>query len=184
MRYAKILNEQEIEELNPLYIKHEGMVYTNPLNNPNVDLSELGYKELVVDNFPTYDTENEKVVMFYQDKGNAIHRSWRVEQLTEEEIADVLKADDEIDHGAKLFELPKELQQGAKKARATGNRKPTTTKRERAPDTAKRELIALIAETVENVTDNGMVDIANPEREMTFTKNGKKYKIVLSAPRS
>lgn len=104
--------------------------------------------------------------------------------FTEEEIAEVLTDDERIDKGEKLFELPKELQKGAKKARATGNRKPTTTKRERAPDTDKRELIALIAETVENVADNGMVDVVNPEREMTFTKNGKKYKIVLSAPRS
>lgn len=104
--------------------------------------------------------------------------------FTEEEIAEVLTDDERIDKGEKLFELPKELQKGAKKARTTGNRKPTTTKRERAPDTDKRELIALIAETVENVADNGMVNVVNPEREMTFTKSGKKYKIVLSAPRS
>jgi hypothetical protein len=35
--------------------------------------------------------------------------------LTDEEVEDVLKADDEIDHGKKLFELPKELEEGAKK---------------------------------------------------------------------
>ena len=104
--------------------------------------------------------------------------------LTPDEIAEVLADDERIDKGEKLFELPEELQKGAKKARTTGNRKPTTTKRERAPDTDKRELIALIAETVENVTDDGMVNVTNPEREMIFTKNGKKYKIVLSAPRS
>ena len=41
--------------------------------------------------------------------------------LTNEEIAEVLKADAEIDKGKKLFELPKELAVGAKKARNAGN---------------------------------------------------------------
>ena len=106
--------------------------------------------------------------------------------LTDEEVEDVLKADDEIDHGKKLFELPKELEEGAKKARMAGNCKGYTKpeKKEKPIDESKRAIISMLAETVENITDTGTVEIINPEREITFTANGKKYKIVLSCPRT
>jgi hypothetical protein len=106
--------------------------------------------------------------------------------LTDEEIEDVLKADDEIDHGKKLFELPKELEEGAKKARMAGNCKGYTKpeKKEKPIDESKRAIISMLAETVENITDTGTVEVINPEREITFTANGKKYKIVLSCPRT
>ena len=106
--------------------------------------------------------------------------------LTDEEIEDVLKADDEIDHGKKLFELPDELKEGAKKARMAGNCKGYTKpeKKEKPIDESKRTIISILAETVENITDTGTVEVINPEREITFTANGKKYKIVLSCPRS
>ena len=106
--------------------------------------------------------------------------------LTDEEIEDVLKADDEIDHGKKLFELPKELEEGAKKARMAGNCKGYTKpeKKEKPIDESKRTIISLLAETVENITDTGTVEVINPEREILFTANGKKYKIVLSCPRT
>lgn len=106
--------------------------------------------------------------------------------LTDEEIEDVLKADDEIDHGKKLFELPKELEEGAKKARMAGNCKGYTKpeKKEKPIDESKRTIISMLAETVENITDTGTVEVINPEREITFTANGKKYKIVLSCPRT
>ena len=106
--------------------------------------------------------------------------------LTDEEIEDVLKADDEIDHGKKLFELPKELEEGAKKARMAGNCKGYTKpeKKEKPIDESKRAIISMLAETVENITDTGTVEVINPEREILFTANGKKYKIVLSCPRT
>jgi hypothetical protein len=106
--------------------------------------------------------------------------------LTDEEVEDVLKADDEIDHGKKLFELPKELEEGAKKARMAGNCKGYTKpeKKEKPIDESKRAIISMLAETVENITDTGTVEVINPEREITFTANGKKYKIVLSCPRT
>lgn len=106
--------------------------------------------------------------------------------LTDEEIAEVLADDNKIDHGAKLYELPKELQEGAKKARMAGNCKGYTKpqKREKPIDTDKRNFISVIAETVENLADGGTVDVIHPEREIVFTANGKKYKIVLSCPRT
>ena len=87
MRYAKLVNENEIKELNPRYLEIDGKIYTNPLSNSMVDLAKLGYKEFVVDEMPQV-SRYEKVVRYYQVKDNKIHRSWRVEQMTAEEIAE------------------------------------------------------------------------------------------------
>ena len=105
--------------------------------------------------------------------------------LTDKEITEVLADDEKIDKGAKLFELPDELKEGAKKARNAGNCKGYTkpTNREKKVDTDKREIINLIAETVENIADEGTAYINHPEREIEFVKGGRKYKIVLSCPR-
>ena len=110
--------------------------------------------------------------------------------LTDEEVAGVLADDEKIDKGAKLFELPKELEEGAKKARNAGNCKGYTksTNREKKVDEDKRELIYIIKNALTNPLCGNLpvenLEIANPEREMTFTHNGKKYKIVLSCPRT
>ena len=105
--------------------------------------------------------------------------------LTDEEVAKVLADDEKIDKGAKLFELPKELEQGAKKARNAGNCKGYTKPKERtkAEDTEKRTLIKSIIEAIEPLTDEKTVHINNAERELEFIRSGKKYKIVLSCPR-
>ena len=105
--------------------------------------------------------------------------------MSEEEIADVLESDKHIDRGEKLFELDPELEKGAKKARQA-DRKPTTynfQKRERKADTGKRDLISALVGAVAPLAD-GEVEITNIEREFVFTVNGRKYKVVLSAPRS
>ena len=105
--------------------------------------------------------------------------------MSEEEIADVLESDKRIDRGEKLFELDPELEKGAKKARQA-DRKPTTynfQKRERKADTGKRDLISALVGAVAPLAD-GEVEITNIEREFVFTVNGRKYKVVLSAPRS
>ena len=103
--------------------------------------------------------------------------------LSEEEVADVIESDKRIDKGEKLFELPKELEKGAKKARMSGNCNGyTKTAREKKVDNEKRFLIETLELALSPFAEN--VEIANPEREMTFTHNGKKYKIVLSCPRS
>lgn len=110
--------------------------------------------------------------------------------LTDKEVAKVLADDEKIDKGEKLFELPKELEKGAKKARNAGNCKGYTkpTNREKKVDEDKRELIYIIKNALTNPLCGNLpvenLEIANPEREMTFTHNGKKYKIVLSCPRS
>ena len=105
--------------------------------------------------------------------------------LTDAEIEQVLADDKRIDRGEKLFELDPELEKGAKKARQA-DRKPTTynfQKRERKADMGKRDLISALVGAVAPLAD-GEVEITNIEREFVFTVNGRKYKVVLSAPRS
>ena len=114
----------------------------------------------------------------------------RAQGYTEEEIEDMLKCDREIDRGADLFPLSADLEQGVKKARrADRTDTPKKAVRERKVDNEKRELIACFTEALAdlrccveyNITD---LQVANPEREFSFIMNGKKYKVVLSAPRS
>ena len=113
---------------------------------------------------------------------------------TEEEIADMLKCDKEIDRGADLFPLAEELQAGAKKARrADRTDTPKKAERTKAEDKDKRRLIEYFRNALENevrVSETDFdcvatkVEIVNPEREFLFTYCGKKYKVVLSCPRS
>ena len=85
MKYARIINENEIEELTNNYVVMDGRVYTNPENHPSKPLERLGYKPLVIDDMPTIDTMEQKVVRKYKVIDDVIHRSWEVENLTEEE---------------------------------------------------------------------------------------------------
>ena len=99
----------------------------------------------------------------------------RAQGYTEEEIADMLKCDKEIDQGADLFPLDPELEKGAKKARrADRTDTPKKTERTRAEDTDKRKVILLLASALGCVRTE---DVVNPEREFTFIWNGKKYKV-------
>ena len=101
--------------------------------------------------------------------------------LTAEEIAEVLADDEKIDKGAKLFELDKELEQGAKKARNAGNCNGyTKANREKKVDADKGKLIADLLDGIPYAEN---VEIVNREREFTFTFRDRKYKIVLSCPR-
>lgn len=104
--------------------------------------------------------------------------------MSEEEIADVLESDKRIDRGEKLFELDPELEKGAKKARQA-DRKPTTynfQKRERKADNDKAELVNALFSAILPMCES--YEVQNAEREFTFTYHGRKFKVVLSAPRS
>ena len=102
--------------------------------------------------------------------------------LTDDEIADVLESDHRIDKGEKLFELPPDLEKGAKKARNAGNCNGyTKTAREKKADTDKCKLIADLLDGIPYAEN---VKIANREREFTFTYHDRKFKVVLSCPRS
>ena len=104
--------------------------------------------------------------------------------ITESEAIEVLEADQQIDKGEKLFELTAEQSKTSKQARIVP-RTPTAynfTKRERKADNTKRELIDLLVESLTPRVDN--LNVVNAERELTFNYNDRKFKIVLSAPRS
>lgn len=106
--------------------------------------------------------------------------------ISVDEARQVQEDDKRIDRNEKLFELPPELEAGAKKARQTGTRKVTEVKRERKPDEDKRELIQYLESSLEDAypdLDLGNITITNPEREMEFTYNGKKYRLTLACPR-
>ena len=99
--------------------------------------------------------------------------------FTEEEIADVLKCDKEIDQGVKHFELAEDLKPGAKKARrADRTDTPKQAVRERKPNEDKQFLLEQLVNAIP-----AECEIVNPEREFLFTYNGIKYKVILSAPR-
>jgi hypothetical protein len=106
------------------------------------------------------------------------------------EEAEQLVADDEaIDKGAKLFELTAEQEKASKQARQA-DRKPTVYKldntagkRSKKVDDAKKFLLSALIGGIEESTGS-KVEVLNDEREFVFHFNEKKYKVVLSAPRS
>ena len=113
--------------------------------------------------------------------------------FSEEEIAEVLEADKMIDQGIKLFELTPEQEKASKQARQT-DRKPraydldnTGGKRSKKANEDKQYLIKAIQTGLKTYCgglDEASIETQNPEREFTFTYNGTKYRVTLSAPRS
>lgn len=106
---------------------------------------------------------------------------------TEKEALEMLADDDAIDHGEKLFELTAEQQKVSKAARSV-DRKPAEAgtakqKRERKADQTKRDLISTIEAALMNVADEAAIEITNIERQLDFTVEGRRFRIVLSAPR-
>ena len=105
--------------------------------------------------------------------------------LTDEEIADVIETDKRIDKGEKLFDLPPDLEKGSKKARMSGNCNGyTKTEREKKVDRHKMQIIETLTQALKDHSPPQSLDIKNPEREFEFILYGKKYKVVLSCPRS
>lgn len=103
--------------------------------------------------------------------------------LSREDALTLIADDKRIDQGEKLFDLAPELEAGAKKARrADRTNTPQKTNRTRKIDPDKAELISILNETMCAIADD-VGEIIN-EREFLFTYNDKKYKVVLSCPRS
>ena len=106
--------------------------------------------------------------------------------LTDAEIADVLKTDKEIDRGANPFPLSAEQEKASKDARQA-DRKPTiykldntNGKRSKKADNVKAEIMRKLLDCFDEYNPQ----VINAEREFTFTYADRKFKIVLSAPRS
>lgn len=109
----------------------------------------------------------------------------RILDITPDEVIEMLNDDERIDKGEKLFELTPEQEKASKKARQVARGTSTTpTKRERKADNDKAFLIGLFKEKLNEFGDVTDLVIVNPERELTFTLNNRKFKVVLSAPRT
>lgn len=109
--------------------------------------------------------------------------------IPEAEWAELEATDKRIDRGEKLFDLDPELEAGAKKARQA-DRKPAERKpREKKQDKDKAFLLRVMLKALETHDEKGFgtefqSEVINPEREFSFTYNGRKFKVVLSCPRS
>lgn len=109
-------------------------------------------------------------------------------QCTEEQALDIIQKDKEIDKMTVReceSDLTAEQKASAKKARQ-GDRKPTVykfDKRERKVDTDKARLVELLASAVGMVTESEPT-VTNAERQIDFEFNGRKFRVVLSAPRT
>ena len=112
-----------------------------------------------------------------------LHRIMENLDCDEETAKEIMETDKRIDKGEKLFELPEELEKGAKKARNAGNCKGYTKPKEKTK-TADPNKSKLIADLLDGILYAEEIKIINPEREFTFVYKDKKYKIVLSCPRS
>ena len=111
--------------------------------------------------------------------------------VTEEEAKSIIETDKLIDKGADPFPLTAEQKEVEKQMRQADRKKETAPRqRERKADADKREiilslndfLIDFVYEYDEDCIDDD-VCMTNPERQIDFTFRGKKYRIVLSAPR-
>ena len=115
-------------------------------------------------------------------------------QCTEEQAKQVLDSDKQIDKMSVReceSDLTAEQKASAKKARQ-GDRKPTVynfSTRERKADLDKAFLINLLNSALVNSDNEGFgelpqIEITNAERQIDFEFKGRKFRIVLSAPRS
>jgi molecular chaperone GrpE (heat shock protein) len=113
-----------------------------------------------------------------------IQKLMEVLDLTEDEAKQLIADDEAIDKGEKLFELNADQKQVEKKMRQADRKVDAygkTTKRERKADDDKAFLLNELFKAILPHCDT--YEIANGEREFSFTYHEKKYKVVLSAPR-
>ena len=118
-----------------------------------------------------------------KDEKLQLHRIMENLDCDEETAKEIMETDKRIDKGEKLFELPKELEKGAKKARNAGNCKGYTKPKDRVKP-ADFDKSKIIADLLNGIPYAENVEVTNPEREFTFTFKDRKFKIVLSCPRS
>ena len=115
-----------------------------------------------------------------------IQKLMEVLDLTEDEAKQLIADDEAIDKGEKLFELNADQKQVEKQMRQADRKVVDaygkTTKRERKADNDKAFLLNELFKAILPICET--YEIANGEREFSFTYNEKKFKVVLSAPRS
>lgn len=104
---------------------------------------------------------------------------------TEAEALEIIEADKAIDKGAKLFELSDEQKKASKEAtRADSKPRSKPTVKEKKADADKLHLMRVIETAIKYNPHCDSYEATNPEREAVFHFKGRKYKIVLSCPRT
>ena len=113
--------------------------------------------------------------------------------VTEQEAKEIAAADKAIDKGEPMpFDLTKEQEKATRAYRQADRKKPVIVSnkpRERKADEDRRFLVNLLYQALINHDAEGFgelpqVEITNPERQIDFEYCGRKFRIVLSAPRS
>ena len=109
---------------------------------------------------------------------------------SQEQAKQIIKSDKAVDKMSVReceSDLTQEQKASAKKARQ-GDRKPTVYKfdtRERKADLDKALLINELADAIGGVvSQESDLTITNAERQIDFVYNGRKFRVVLSAPRT
>ena len=127
----------------------------------------------------------EDIPMNDKDKDKQIEKLVNLLGCSMSEALDIIQSDYRIDKGEKLFELTPEQKKAAKSATITmsgkARKKRKKTKRTKKKDINKLSLMNNIIDSLNNCAQD--INVINPEREITFVYNDKKYKLVLSAPR-
>lgn len=104
--------------------------------------------------------------------------------ISREEALEILADDEAIEKGEKLFELSAEQKKASKEARQTQSKNTKKTSRERKADNEKRALIDLLKSAIESDVPIKSIEVTNIERQIDFeTAEGRRFRIVLSAPR-
>ena len=113
-----------------------------------------------------------------------VEKLMRLLHCTEQEAQDIIETDKRIDRGEKLFELTPEQEKASKQARQV-SRGPTVYKFTQRERKAKPEKAQICSAMIEGLQSLGIADlqVANEEREFSFTLGGTKYKVTLACPR-
>ena len=122
------------------------------------------------------------------EKEKLIAKHMKLLGISREEAEQLVADDEAIDKGAKLFELTAEQEKASKQARKA-DRAPTVYKldntagkRSKKEDTDKATLLNALFTAILPMCDT--YEVTNAEREFCFTYHERKFKVVLSAPRS
>ena len=111
--------------------------------------------------------------------------------LTREEAIELIQEDEKVDKmtvketesdlTAEQKQAIKKAKGGAKAVDAFGKKRVV----ERKADEDKRTLINLLYNTLHSADDPSCenIEVTNPERQIDFNMNGRRFRIVLSAPR-
>ena len=113
-----------------------------------------------------------------------VQKLMQVLGVSEEDAREILATDKAIEQGAAPFPLTDAEEKASKEARRAEQNKATRkqTAKPKKVDTDKAEIISVLDDALCDLVDN--VEVINPEREILFYFNERKFKITLSAPRS